>query len=54
MLYLEFLHTALLFIWVAILAITAVFIIGAFMVFMFEFLPDKIQEFTQKVGNNDR
>ena len=50
MAYLEFLHTALLFIWIAILAIIAVFIIGAFMVFMFEFLPSKIQEFTQKRG----
>lgn len=36
------------------LVITALFIIGAFMVFMFGFLPDKIQEFTQKAGNNDK
>ena len=52
--YLEALNFVIWFTFVAILAITAVFIIGAFMVFMFEFLPDKVQEFTQKRGNNDK
>ena len=54
MAYLEVLNFIIWFTFVAILAITAVFFIGAFMVFMFEFLPNKIQEFTQKAGNNDR
>ena len=52
--YLEVLNFIIWFTFVAILAITAVFIIGAFLVFMFDFLPDKIQEFIQKAGNNDR
>jgi len=49
--YLEALNCMIWIVWVAILAITALFIIGAFALFMFEVLPDKIQQFIHKNSN---
>ena len=48
--YLEVLNFIICFTLLAILAITAGFIIGNFMAFMFELLSDKIKEFMQKAG----
>lgn len=53
--YLEVFKGLVFFLFQSILIVTAMFIVMCYVVFMFEILPEKIQEFTEKrKSNNDR